>query len=109
GLDFLERLMRLRPMPVIMISSLTQRHSEISMRALELGAVDVIGKPTQGGAQGMMMYSDYIADRVRAAAISRPRAGSLFTQAKKPNRPTLPAGHFPSLNQWLIAIGASTG
>ncbi|WP_043439989.1 response regulator, partial [Cupriavidus sp. HPC(L)] len=45
GLDFLERLMRLRPMPVLMVSSLTERGSEITMRALELGAVDFITKP----------------------------------------------------------------
>src|SRR5690554_2956846 len=70
GIDFLGRMMRLRPMPVIMISSLTQKQSEISMRALELGAVDVIGKPATGVRQGMMEYSHYIADRIRAAAVS---------------------------------------
>jgi two-component system chemotaxis response regulator CheB len=45
GLDFLEKLMRLRPMPVLMVSSLTERGSEITMRALELGAVDFVTKP----------------------------------------------------------------
>src|SRR3712207_1791140 len=45
GLDFLERLMRLRPMPVVMVSSLTERGSEITLRALELGAVDFVTKP----------------------------------------------------------------
>ena len=47
GLDFLEKLMRLRPMPVIMVSSLTERGSEITMRALELGAVDFVTKPIE--------------------------------------------------------------
>src|SRR5450830_1912248 len=45
GLDFLERLMRLRPMPVVMVSTLTERGSEITLRALELGAVDFVTKP----------------------------------------------------------------
>ena len=45
GLDFLEKLMRLRPMPVVMVSTLTERGSDITMRALELGAVDFVTKP----------------------------------------------------------------
>ena len=45
GLEFLEKLMRLRPMPVVMVSSLTERGSEITLRALELGAVDFVTKP----------------------------------------------------------------
>ena len=45
GLDFLEKLMRLRPMPVVMVSTLTERGSEITMRALELGAIDFVTKP----------------------------------------------------------------
>ncbi|WP_336602871.1 response regulator, partial [Paraburkholderia bengalensis] len=48
GLDFLEKLMRLRPMPVVMVSSLTERGSEITLRALELGAVDFVTKPKVG-------------------------------------------------------------
>ncbi|KAA2317145.1 chemotaxis response regulator protein-glutamate methylesterase [Pseudooceanicola sediminis] len=48
GIDFLERLMRLRPMPVIMFSSLTQHGSELAVRALSLGAVDVLPKPLEG-------------------------------------------------------------
>lgn len=48
GLDFLERLMRLRPMPVLMVSSLTQSGSEITLRALELGALDFVAKPSLG-------------------------------------------------------------
>ena len=48
GLDFLEKIMRLRPMPVIMISTLTQHGAESSIRALELGAFDCVGKPAGG-------------------------------------------------------------
>src|ERR1051325_8173191 len=53
GLTFLESLMRLRPMPVVMISSLTERDAAASIRALELGAVDVIAKPKGTGGQGI--------------------------------------------------------
>src|SRR5690606_3479714 len=68
GLDFLERMMRLRPMPVVMISSLTDRNSDISMRALALGAVDVIAKPSNlGMQQSQGQYGHEIAQRIRAA------------------------------------------
>jgi two-component system chemotaxis response regulator CheB len=46
GIEFLEKIMRLRPMPVVMVSSLTQAGAEMTLRALELGAVDCVGKPT---------------------------------------------------------------
>src|SRR5690606_28453661 len=73
GLDFLERLMRLRPMPVVMVSSLTERNSDVTLRALELGAVDFVTKPKVGLREGMAEYADLIADKIRAAAASRPR------------------------------------
>lgn len=109
GLDFLGRLMRLRPMPVIMISSLTQKNSEFSMRALELGAVDVIGKPTTGVRQGMIQYSDYIADRIRAAAVSRPRVTQRAGQETAPPRMAANTLRAQKRDNWLFAIGASTG
>ena len=71
GLDFLEKLMRLRPMPVLMVSSLTERGSEITMRALELGAVDFVTKPKLSIQTGMREYADMIADKIRAAARAR--------------------------------------
>ena len=49
GLEFLGRLMRLRPMPVVMISTLTERGAEVTMRALELGAVDFVEAPNRCG------------------------------------------------------------
>src|SRR5690606_11019032 len=73
GLDFLERLMRLRPMPVLMVSSLTSEGSEVTLRALELGAVDFLEKPTAGIRSGMLEYSELIAAKIRAAARARPR------------------------------------
>ncbi len=65
--------MRLRPMPVLMVSSLTQSGSEITLRALELGALDFVAKPSLGIRSGMMEYANEIADKLRAAARSRPR------------------------------------
>ncbi len=107
GLDFLERLMRLRPMPVLMVSSLTERGSEITMRALELGAVDFITKPKLGIRDGLLEYTDTIADKLRAASRARLRP------AASPNAP--PAEPAPMLRtpllstEKLIIVGASTG
>src|SRR5699024_6876326 len=81
GLDFLERLMRLRPMPVLMVSSLTRKGSEVTMRALELGAVDFVAKPETGIRDGMLEYAEQIAAKIRAAASSRPRR---HAPAKRP-------------------------
>lgn len=110
GLDFLERLMRLRPMPVVMVSSLTERGSEITMRALELGAVDFVTKPKVSIQSGMLEYAGLIAEKIRIASRAR----------IKPR--TLPAAHDPQAPQSLaplrnpftsseklIIIGASTG
>ena len=55
GIEFLSRLMRLRPMPVVMISTLTERGAEVTMRALELGAVDFVAKPRMGLTDGMVL------------------------------------------------------
>ncbi|MFT8275705.1 protein-glutamate methylesterase/protein-glutamine glutaminase [Kerstersia gyiorum] len=71
GLDFLEKLMRLRPMPVLMVSSLTERGGEVTLRALELGAVDFVTKPRLGIRDGLREYSDLIAEKIRVAASAR--------------------------------------
>ena len=73
GLTFLEKLMRLRPMPVLMISSLTERGSEAALRALELGAVDFLAKPKLGISDGMREYADDIAEKIRVAYLSKSR------------------------------------
>src|SRR3954466_14971793 len=68
GLTFLERLLRLHPMPVVMGSSLPARDAEASRRALELGAVDVIAKPRAADGQALAEFGVSIADKLRAAA-----------------------------------------
>lgn len=107
GLDFLERLMRLRPMPVVMVSSLTERNSDITLRALELGAVDFVTKPRLGLRDGLIEYSDIIAEKIRAAAMSRPRRRLALDDQPSTPRRLLTRGF--STTEKLIMIGASTG
>ncbi|PWC14296.1 chemotaxis response regulator protein-glutamate methylesterase [Brenneria roseae subsp. americana] len=105
GLDFLEKLMRLRPMPVVMVSSLTGKGSEITLRALELGAIDFVTKPQLGIREGMLAYSELIAEKIRMAAKARLPQRSSMTE-----EPTKIIQHMPLLSsEKLIAIGASTG
>ena len=107
GLDFLEKLMRLRPMPVLMVSSLTERGSEITMRALELGAVDFVTKPKISIQTGMREYADMIADKIRAAARARIAPRSVAPAA---SAGPLSALRSPLISsEKLIIIGASTG
>jgi two-component system chemotaxis response regulator CheB len=109
GLDFLEKLMRLRPMPVVMVSSLTERGSEITMRALELGAVDFVTKPKISIQSGMREYTDLIADKIRAASKARIRARTLPQPGAEGQSP-LPQLRNPLMSsEKLIIIGASTG
>ncbi|SNY75159.1 protein-glutamate methylesterase/protein-glutamine glutaminase [Pantoea sp. GL120224-02] len=103
GLDFLEKLMRLRPMPVVMVSSLTGKGSEVTLRALELGAVDFVTKPQLGIREGMLAYSQMIADKIRAAARAK-----LHARPATPGPVMLKAGPLLS-SEKLIAIGSSTG
>ncbi|MFP1679482.1 chemotaxis response regulator protein-glutamate methylesterase [Alloalcanivorax sp. C16-2] len=104
GLDFLERLMRLRPMPVLMVSSLTQAGSEVTLRALELGAVDFVQKPALGIRTGMLEYANCIADKIRAAAQSRPRRLQTAPAAAAPQlKPVMVS------SEKLVILGASTG
>lgn len=111
GLDFLEKLMRLRPMPVVMVSSLTERGSEITMRALELGAVDFITKPKLSIQSGMLEYADMIADKIRAAARAKIKPRSIAeNNPAKNDGATLPLIRNPlTSSEKLIIIGASTG
>jgi two-component system chemotaxis response regulator CheB len=108
GLDFLEKLMRLRPMPVVMVSSLTEKGSDITMRALELGAVDFVTKPKMSIQNGMLECTDLIAEKIRTAARAniKPRVkvpahsdGTMLASVRNP---------FVS-SEKLIIIGASTG
>lgn len=104
GLDFLERLMRLRPMPVVMVSSLTERNSDVTLNALELGAVDFVTKPRLGLRDGLLEYSELIAEKIRAASTSRPRP-ALSPLERQTRRLIMPY----ATTEKLVLIGASTG
>ena len=112
GLDFLERLMRSRPMPVLMISTLTEKSSGITFRALELGAVDFVSKPKLDIARGMEESAIEITDKIRAVALAKFRKTSLApdVQERFSVDAILPsvAGRYSSTEK-LIVIGASTG
>jgi two-component system, chemotaxis family, protein-glutamate methylesterase/glutaminase len=105
GIEFLERLMRLRPMPVVMISTLTIEGADVTLQALELGAVDFVSKPTTNLTNSMAGLRAEILMKVRTAARARIRAHSKPPRPALVNPPLAPGHHGPS----VIAIGASTG
>ncbi len=112
GLEFLDKLMRAHPMPVVMISAATERGSEVTFRALELGAVDFVTKPKLNE-QTPDDYGDLIAEKIRAAKSARlrpPRRANpedtVTMPAVAPKRP-VPKG--VKTSDRLIAVGASTG
>jgi len=114
GIDFLGKLMRLRPMPVVMVSTLTERGADVTLRALELGAVDFVAKPKIGVADGLRQLADDITDKIRvatraqlrrapAAALAQAAAG----QAPSAAAPIAQLGRLST--EKIIFIGASTG
>ena len=102
GITFLERLMRLRPMPVVMVSSLTEANAEVTLRALELGAVDFVAKPSGEGSRDLHAFGLDLVEKVREAAQAEVRAGSASVAVAQE-----PAASFRPGT--LIAVGGSTG
>ena len=84
GIDFLAKLMRLRPMPVVMVSTLTERGADVTLRALELGAIDFVAKPKVGVANGLRDLADDITDKIRIAAHARVRRLPPLTSINTP-------------------------
>jgi len=118
GIDFLAKLMRLRPMPVVMVSTLTERGADVTMRALELGAVDFVAKPKIGVADGLRLLAEDITDKVRIAAKATLRRAPAPAPASRPTQPgglaDVPAPRPPASvgrlsTEKIIFIGASTG
>jgi two-component system chemotaxis response regulator CheB len=112
GIDFLGRLMRLRPMPVVMISTLTERGAEVTMRALELGAVDFVAKPRIGLAEGIKELSDQIVEKIRVAAAAHIRRLAIPAPGPAEGAPAARPevkllGRLST--EKLICIGSSTG
>ena len=115
GLDFLSRLMRLRPMPVVMVSTLTERGAEVTLKALELGAIDFVAKPKIGVAEGIRQLSQDITDKIRVAAKARVHRSAVpvpgGTAAPATAKPTAsPMANIGRMStEKIIFIGASTG
>lgn len=128
GLQFLRNLMRLRPMPVIMCSSSTEKDADVTLQALELGAFDFVTKPPRIEAAALTDFAGRLIGKIRVAARKSARARGegapqdVATEspppAPRPGResadlsqvvPRLAAGAFQHINQPLIAIGSSTG
>ncbi|WP_428312360.1 protein-glutamate methylesterase/protein-glutamine glutaminase [Hydrocarboniphaga sp.] len=104
GLTFLENLMRLRPMPVVMVSSLTERGAEVTLQALELGAVDFVTKPKIDLEAGVRQYAQDLIMKIKAAANARVRGLGMTRPTPQPR----PSKLFRTTDR-IIAIGASTG
>lgn len=106
GLSFLEKIMRLRPMPVVMCSTLTARGAEATIEALRLGAVDCVAKPA-GNPLDIAGDAALLCRTVKAAARASVRSG---TAPPSPSPPTPPAATTrTAYRDVVIAIGASTG
>ncbi len=122
GLTFLRNLMRLRPMPVVMISTLTEKGAEVTLNALELGAVDFVAKPKLDVSNSLNEYAEEIISKVRGAAKARVKAlniSTLKTQTISNHisekhsadvilQPAPAKQHFKTTNK-IIAVGSSTG
>lgn len=111
GMTFLKNLMRLRPMPVVMLSSLTAEGAPITLEALEIGAVDFLEKPKLNVVEQLPQYRDILLDKLRIAAQANIRQGGQNKSAHA-DKKVLIQHNWDMLtfkaNQ-LVAIGASTG
>jgi len=107
GIAFLKNLMRLRPMPVVMISTLTQEGAPVTLEALELGAVDFLPKPVNKGASALESYRQEIVEKVFAASGANVKSGEARQNSQPENGSRIVAGKYkPGV---ICAIGASTG
>jgi two-component system, chemotaxis family, protein-glutamate methylesterase/glutaminase len=104
GLETLERLMEEAPVPVLLLSSLTSEGADVTLRGLELGALDFVDKSTAQGQMNLLSLADELRAKVRALAASPRRSRSV--QPIAPSRPTPPSAPHRAL---VVAIGASTG
>jgi len=122
GVTFLGNLMRLRPMPVVMVSSLTEQGADVTLRALEYGAVDFVAKPKLDVAEGLVSYAEEIIEKVRMAARARVRplerrpmldqvSGSDVTSRHSVDAvlEARPAARLFRTTDRIIGIGSSTG
>ncbi|MBS0249364.1 MAG: chemotaxis response regulator protein-glutamate methylesterase [Proteobacteria bacterium] len=104
GVTFLRKIMTLRPMPVVMVSTLTQAGAETTLEALEIGAVDFVAKPVKDAAQGLAEIAGELQAKVKQAARARVARNTATLAPAKPRR-----AFSGGAGERLVAIGASTG
>ncbi len=110
GIEFLSRLMRLHPMPVVMVSSLTQRNAQATLECLELGAIEVVEKPHQSDGFALKILADELREKVKMAARTKVRGGNRSPAPTAPISSTAQRLSYHGKGRApLIAIGASTG
>lgn len=105
GLEFLEKIMRLRPMPVIMVSTLTRRGAEETLQALEMGAIDCIEKPRPGNEHSF----EELPYKVKIAALARVRPLTRIEDSRRQANGIQPVHESYVSDGRVVAIGASTG
>jgi two-component system, chemotaxis family, protein-glutamate methylesterase/glutaminase len=109
GITFLRNLMRLRPTPVVMISTLTEKGAEVTLEALTLGAVDFIAKPKVDVVNTLNSYADEIISKVKMAARANVRNNNNRMLTGSGNSITEPVKKRVPTSNKIIALGASTG
>ncbi len=107
GVEFLRRLMPRKPLPVVMVSSLTQRGAETTLDALDAGAVDFVTKPRSDVARGLSGMLSALCDKVALA--SKANVSRLKSSSPRTDRPRPVATSLASSTDKVIVIGASTG
>ena len=115
GIAFLKNLMRLRPMPVVMISTLTQEGAPETLKALEIGAIDFVAKPNTGADSNLGEYAKEIQDKVYLAANANVRS-EISSESDRAEKYASKKAEISSVakacefkRQFICAIGASTG
>ncbi len=103
GLTFLDRLMKARPTPVVMISTLTEKGADATLRSLEIGAIDFIPKPKVNVVKGIEQYQREIVEKIRLAASAKPQKRDLSNTPQK----AIPIAYKGT--EIIVGIGASTG
>ncbi len=109
GLTFLQKLMQAHPMPVVMVSSATQRGCETALRALELGAVDFVPKPYPDVVARMPEVVPEIREKIKAAGGARLRLPTGSEDGAAPRRAVGAPRRLPGAAERLVVVGASTG
>ncbi len=110
GITFLRNLMKLNPMPVVMLSSLTHHGADATLQALELGAVDFMPKPTMSQTDAALkLFQDELRQKVKMAASSAKKIKFIRPTGEHVTKPALAAPNITSSRVELIAVGASTG